>query len=95
MIATGLLVALIRLARACARNIKSFAQLHSKLPVEPGVWGLIIAPQKYYDKYGSSLEKCNLLLTSLKRRTHARVAFAVSESLAEGRISLISNNWFA
>ncbi len=85
----------IRLARACARNIKSFAQLNSKVRVEPGVWGLIIAPQKYYAKYFRSLEKSRSLLTSLRQSTRARVAFGVSEFLADGKISVIAHNWFA
>jgi hypothetical protein len=85
----------IRLARACARKIKAFAELNSKVRVEPGVWGLILAPENYYKKHSSSFAECNSLLTSLKQSTRARVAFGISESLADGQIILIAHNWFS
>jgi hypothetical protein len=85
----------IRLARACARKIKSFAQLNSKLRVEPGVWGLILAPESYYKKHSISLARCCSLLINLKQSTRARVAFGTSESLVDGQIRLVAHNWFS
>jgi hypothetical protein len=85
----------IRLARACARKTRVFAELNSKLRVEARVWGLIVVPENYYKKHSSSFAKCCSLLTDLKQSTRAREAFGISESLANGQISLVAHDWFA
>lgn len=85
----------IRLARACADQIRTFTESRSKLSVEPGVWGLILAPTSFYKKHSSSLEKCRSLLGELKRRTTARVAFGRSDSLDDGKIPVVAHNWFS
>ncbi len=84
----------IRLGRACAHKIQSFAELSSKLRVERGVWGLILAPTNYYEKHSGSLAKCASLLAILKQNTRARVAFGISESLVDRQVRLIAHNWF-
>jgi hypothetical protein len=85
----------IRLARACADQIRTFTVSRSKLSVEPGVWGLILAPNSFYKKHSISLERCRSLLGELKRRTTARVAFGSSDSLVGGKISIVADNWFS
>src|SRR6266404_6871286 len=54
---------------------------------------LILAPESYYQKYGSTLATCELLLESLKQRTRARVAFGTSDFLAEDQIKIVAQNW--
>jgi len=83
----------IRLARACAQQIQDFVHENTKYRVEKGVWGLILAPESYYEKHSSTLAKCKPLLDVLKRRTRARVAFGLSDSLASGKITIIDTNW--
>jgi hypothetical protein len=84
-----------RLARACALKIQNFVFDSSKDRVERGVWGLILAPERYYAKYSASLTKCVRLLYTLKQRTRARVAFGISDSLACGQIKIVAHNWLS
>ena len=83
----------IRLARACARKIQDFVHNNSNHRVQRGVWGLILAPESYYEKHHGKLAKCKLLLESLKQNSRARVAFGTSDFLAEGRIKIVAQNW--
>ncbi len=85
----------IRLARACAQKIQSFVHKNTEYRVERGVWGLILAPESYYEKYVGNLAKCKSLLHVLKQDTRARVAFGSSDSLASGQIKIITQNWLA
>jgi hypothetical protein len=85
----------IRLARACAHGIKGFVHKKSKHQVvQRGVWGLILAPKKYYENHANNLAKCEFLLDALKKKTRARVAFGISDLLACGQIKIIAHNWF-
>jgi hypothetical protein len=83
----------IRLARACARKIQSFVHENTEYRVERGVWGLILAPQSFYQNHSGNLAQCKLLLDALKENTRARVAFGISDSLASGQIKIITQNW--
>jgi len=83
----------IRLARACAQKIQAFVHENTEYRVERGVWGLILAPARYYEKHSSNLAKCKPLLDALKQNTRARVAFGTSDSLASGQIKIITQNW--
>jgi hypothetical protein len=83
----------IRLARACAQKIQAFVHENTEYRVDRGVWGLILAPESYYENYSGNLAKCKLLLDALKQNTRARVAFGSSDSLASGQIKIITHNW--
>jgi hypothetical protein len=83
----------IRLARACAQQIQAFVHENTEYQVERGVWGLILAPESYYENHSGNLAKCKLLLDALKENTRARVAFGISDSLAGGQIEIITQNW--
>jgi hypothetical protein len=83
----------IRLARACAQKIQAFVHKNTEYRVERGVWGLILAPERYYEKHLGNLAKCRLLLDALKQNTRARVAFGISDWLASGQIKIITQNW--
>jgi hypothetical protein len=85
----------IRLARACAHKIQEFVLKSSKERVERGVWGLILAPESYYNNHAASLTKCRALLDTLRQTTRARVAFGSSDCLASGRIKIVAHNWLA
>jgi hypothetical protein len=85
----------IRLARACAHKIQEFVHENSKHRVERGGWGLILAPESYYMRHSVSLTKCRSLLDTLKQSTRARVAFGISDSLANGQIQIVAHNWLA
>src|SRR5580704_2233418 len=45
------------------------------LTVEPGVWGLILAPENYYKKHSSSFAECNSLLTSFEAKHSCKGGF--------------------
>ena len=83
----------VRLARACARKIQDFVHKNSKYQVERGIWGLVLAPREYYKKHAIILAKCKPLLTTLKEKTRARVAFGITDSLQNGEIKIIDSNW--
>jgi hypothetical protein len=85
----------IRLARACAQRIREFVHKNSKHRVERGVWGLILAPENYYKRHSGNLTDCKSLLDVLKRHSRARVAFGISDSLADGQIRIVAHNWLA
>ena len=85
----------IRLARACAQKIQTFVHENTEYRVERGVWGLILAPESFYENHSSNLAKCKPLLDALKQTTRARVAFGSSDSLASGQIKIITQNWLA
>jgi hypothetical protein len=85
----------IRLARACAHKIQAFVHQNSKHRVERGVWGLILAPERYYAKHRKNLAQCELLLGAMKQNSRARVAFGISDFLAEGQIKIVAQNWLA
>jgi hypothetical protein len=82
----------IRLARACAHKIQGFVHENSNHRVERGVWGLILAPGAYYEKHCNNLAHCKLLLDRLNQNALARVAFGISDFLAEGQIKIIAQN---
>jgi hypothetical protein len=83
----------IRLARACAQKIQAFVHENTEYWVERGVWGLILAPESFYENYSGNLAKCKPLLDALKQNTRARVAFGSSDSFASGQIKIITHNW--
>lgn len=85
----------IRLARACAQKIQAFVHENTEYRVGRGVWGLILAPESFYENHSGKLAKCNPLLDALKQKTRARVAFGSSDSLASGQIKIIIHNWLA
>ena len=66
---------------------------NSKYQVERGIWGLVLAPREYYKKHAIILAKCKPLLTTLKEKTRARVAFGITDSLQNGEIKIIDSNW--
>ena len=85
----------IRLARACAKRIQTFVHNKTDHKVGKGVWGLILAPNKYYKKHADNLALCRPLLAALKEKTNARVAFGISDFLKDGKIEVIdsASNW--
>jgi hypothetical protein len=84
----------IRLARSCAQKIQDFVHRKTEDRVDRGVWGLILASDSYYKKHDSRMDECKVLLGVLRRSTRARVAFGMSDSLANGQIKITANNWF-
>jgi hypothetical protein len=79
----------VHLARACARRIQKFV----KQPIERGIWGLVLAPEKYFSKKDTDMKRCKELLERLKDSTTARIALGISDSLKEGHIRIIASNW--
>lgn len=84
----------VRLARACAQEVTQFVKKQTGQSPERGTWGLVLAPKKYYERHGREAAACKHLLEELKKRTQARVAFGISDFLAEGKIVIRASNWF-
>src|SRR6266487_3674211 len=48
----------VRLARACAQRIQHFVHQKTKHRTQFGVWGLVLAPNSYYQKHSRNLSEC-------------------------------------
>ncbi len=78
----------VRLARSSGQRI---CDLLKKIvsPLDAGAWGLVVAPSNYFRK---EIKECEKLLTVLKEKTKARIAFATI-SIKEPELQWKIGNW--
>jgi len=57
-----------------------------------GVWGMVLAPKKYFEKNPAAVQKSIELLHRLKK-TELRIALCYSDALADGKIECFHSNW--
>lgn len=78
----------IKMLRRNVRYLNSFINI----PDSKGVWGMVLAPSKYYEINKDSLHACQPLLDRLKEK-RARVLFACSDELHAHSITSVAGNW--
>jgi hypothetical protein len=81
----------VRLARACESRIRAILYKKWTGAIGRGVWGIVLAPTAYFNH--PNLPACHELLQHLKGKPQARVAFAISDDLAKGSITILHSNW--
>lgn len=88
----------VRLARDNRRWIEEWA-LRKRLAdrgvtMARGAWGLVIAPQTYFDKKKKILTAALQLTQRLREETRARIILASSDNLAEGRLRWVAGSYW-
>jgi hypothetical protein len=88
----------VRLARYNLQGIEKWA-LKERLvdqnsTMVRGAWGLVIAPQKYFDRKKEILTAALQLIQRLKKETKARIILASSDNLAEGRLRWVAGSYW-
>jgi hypothetical protein len=79
----------VRMLRAQGR--KTLNQFHA----DGGVWGMVLAPVRYFDKRPSALRASQELLERLRRKTHLRIALCYCDSLRDKQIECFWSTWTA
>jgi hypothetical protein len=88
----------IRLARFNYNTIERHAIKRSLAGNNPqsarGTWGLVLAPQKYFDRNSARREAALKLIQELKNRTRARIILATTDDLRQGRLNWIEGSYW-
>jgi hypothetical protein len=88
----------VRLARRNLQGIEKWALKKRLTDQNPtmarGAWGLVIAPQKYFDRKKEILTAALRLIQRLKKETKARIILASSDNLAEGRLRWVAGSYW-
>lgn len=84
----------VRMGRANGANIEAFLK-NRNFPHSKAIWGMVLAPSTYFKKgeADGTMEHCRRLLSLLKKKTEARIAFASFDSLDKHFIRVRESNW--
>jgi hypothetical protein len=77
----------VRLLRAQVRRVLPFVKVSDR-----GVWGMVLAPPKYFEQHKDCLGLCRKLLSLLKQ-TQARVILAKWDNQLGHPFEVVCGNW--